>query len=310
MRFDHRLASHFYLDLAGRDTTLLSGSGRSGTSWVANICNYRNDFRYLFEPLNPDAIEDRTVIGSWCVSPEKPENEYLDKVLNGGVKGLWVDSGNRRFIAHRRLIKEIRSNFMLSWINKWHSHIKTVMITRNPLAVAASRISLNKNQDGSHWIWKPSLSELLKEPYLRRLLTEEEFKLLFAKVGSGIVLETIADWCINNLVVMRTFANSGIHFVYYEDLLNKPEDTVASLLKFIGVPFEARVLKTLKQPSETTRTDAVSSSYIEWADEERWRSILSEEEKKSAIELLELFGISQLYTNRWQPSHNQFQFER
>ena len=46
-------------DWAGDDVVLISGSGRSGTSWLANICNYKNDFRYIFEPLNPKKIRTK-----------------------------------------------------------------------------------------------------------------------------------------------------------------------------------------------------------------------------------------------------------
>ena len=36
-----------------KHTIWLIGSGRSGTTWVSSIINYKNDFRELFEPFHP-----------------------------------------------------------------------------------------------------------------------------------------------------------------------------------------------------------------------------------------------------------------
>ena len=36
-----------------KDSVILVGDGRSGTTWIANIVNFRKDFTYLFEPFHP-----------------------------------------------------------------------------------------------------------------------------------------------------------------------------------------------------------------------------------------------------------------
>ena len=35
-----------------RSSVLLAGTGRSGTTWVSEIINHRNEYRYVFEPFN------------------------------------------------------------------------------------------------------------------------------------------------------------------------------------------------------------------------------------------------------------------
>ncbi len=40
-----------------RQTVFVSGVGRSGTTWVANIINYANDYRFMFEPFHPQRVD-------------------------------------------------------------------------------------------------------------------------------------------------------------------------------------------------------------------------------------------------------------
>ena len=40
-----------------RQTVLLAGTGRSGTTWAANIINYANTYRFMFEPFYPQAVD-------------------------------------------------------------------------------------------------------------------------------------------------------------------------------------------------------------------------------------------------------------
>ena len=37
-------------------TTFLSGPARSGSTWVGNIIDHRNDYRLLFEPFHRDKV--------------------------------------------------------------------------------------------------------------------------------------------------------------------------------------------------------------------------------------------------------------
>jgi len=64
------------VDWAKNDVVFVSGSGRSGTSWLANLCNYRNDFRYLFEPLNPAVLPPNTV-NQWCLDRDTDGVKFL-----------------------------------------------------------------------------------------------------------------------------------------------------------------------------------------------------------------------------------------
>lgn len=284
-----QLAKSVCFDRAGSDVVLVCGSGRSGTSWLANICNYQNDFRYLFEPLNPVFFEPTESV-QWCLSTEQ-DFPVLRSALEGKVSNKWVNSRNRRVFAKRRLVKEIRSNFMLSWVNENYPKTKIVLITRNPLAVAASRKSLSLRQDNSKWVWEPELSVLLNEPALKESLNQTQFDALSSQVGKGIVLETIADWCINNLIVYDHLERNTYFHVYYEHLVSNGQAVCKQLMRYIGVEYHACIEQALTRTSETSRSPVVLT----------WRDVLTKQEIREATELLAIFGVERLYTADWQP---------
>ncbi|NND00370.1 MAG: hypothetical protein HKN85_09335 [Gammaproteobacteria bacterium] len=294
-----RLANRVCLDLAGDNAVLLSGSGRSGTSWLANLCNYQNGFRYIFEPLNPDLLAADDAVTQWCPSLDE-ECPMVRKMLRGEISMPWVNSRNGRLIARRRLIKEIRSNLMLPWINHHFPMVKTVLIIRNPLAVAASRKMLNSLADGSRWVWKPSLERLLAEPMLADQISNRQFTALSRQVGQGIVMETIADWCLNNLVATSNLSWQQTYPIFYEDLVSKPETSLRALFEFLDIEYRADVMVIHQRRSETSRSQPLSNDQPS-DNPPQWQTILDCGEVSTATELLNLLGLDRLYSGDWQP---------
>src|SRR5262245_3197724 len=39
-----------------RDAALVSGTRRSGTTWLADVINFDNHYRYMFEPFHPKEV--------------------------------------------------------------------------------------------------------------------------------------------------------------------------------------------------------------------------------------------------------------
>jgi hypothetical protein len=296
------LSSRYFVDFAGNDVVFLTGSGRSGTSWVADLINYRNEFRYMFEPFNPSA-EGFNTLGTastqrlnWCPNPSQECPEIL-LALSGNLRSAWIDASNRKFVARRRLIKAIRGNLMLEWITNNYSAAKLVQLYRCPLAVAASRKNLDNIQTNSHWEWRPSLDELLAVEGVRVRLNQRQSRTLNACIGQGIVIETIADWCINNLLVLPKLS---VFQLYYEDLVTDPESVLHQLFDFLGVQFSDAVMRQISRPSHTSRGAAQCSLEAQRGDQ-RWRTILSSAEINQATELLEEFQVRRLYTEDWLP---------
>ena len=284
-------ARRWPFDCADQNVVLISGSGRSGTSWLANICNFNNDFRYLFEPLNPsqDWLTESPV---W-----HPEARHLspsvDQVIRGKVSGTWINRQNRKLFAKRRLIKEIRTNMMLANIEQQYPNIKTVLIMRSPISVAHSRTALDKLQDDSQWVWNPTLQELLAQPQTKLRLDSERYQMLSHQIGSGVFMESIADWCLNNLFMLEAYPGLKAHIVFYEDLLRQPELVVRELFTYLDIEYNDQVLGEIERRSETSRNLRPGG--------EKSNLDLDGYQIKKASTLLKAFNIERFYDQQWQP---------
>src|SRR3712207_9472155 len=85
-----RLFGTLHVDLGDhRNSVFLAGSGRSGTTWVAEIINHRNGYRLVFEPFHPGRVG---ICGSFrrkqYLRPDDRREAYLGparRILTGGV---------------------------------------------------------------------------------------------------------------------------------------------------------------------------------------------------------------------------------
>lgn len=114
-------ARSLYLDLHthNRETVLLVGSRRSGTTWLSETINYRNDFRKIFEPFHPlHSSWARDVHSEWA---KYVDPGYVDDTLerkctrlwSGRLRDPWTDKHNTKQIATRRMIKSVESTNLL-----------------------------------------------------------------------------------------------------------------------------------------------------------------------------------------------------
>src|SRR5215207_6837022 len=96
-----------------RSTIFLAGTARSGTTWVSELINYRNEYRYIFEPFNDKKVSLAGPFGGRrYLRPEEEDPELLHTasfILSGKIRSNWTERFNRRFISERRLIKDIRA---------------------------------------------------------------------------------------------------------------------------------------------------------------------------------------------------------
>ena len=281
-----KLLGGCYVDLGRdhRDSVFLAGSGRGGTTWVSEIINYRGEYRYVFEPFHPgkvDAFENFR--SKQYLRPDDRREEYLEparKVLTGGLRSRWTDRFHRKFVARRRLIKDIRANLLLGWMRANFPGMPIILLLRHPCAVVASRLALG---------WKDNLYETMEqgelvEDFLRPM--EPEIR------GARDAFERhLFLWCIENYLPLRQFAPGEIHLAFYENFLVQPDEEIDSLFSFLGKDFDERVYRTLKRASPLSRKDAGSGI----TSVDAWRRRISDAQIERATEIQGLFGLQRLY---------------
>ena len=141
----------FYLDGEDyRQSILLAGTGRSGTTWVQECINRDNSYRVMFEPFHPLKIP---LLKDWSMGQYIPEHNLEEKfliptktILSGGIRHPWIDNFNRKHFVRKRLIKEIRAHLFLKWIKVNFPEIPIIFLLRHPCAVANSMRQLGLGQ--------------------------------------------------------------------------------------------------------------------------------------------------------------------
>ena len=273
-----RLLGTVHVDL-GRDhrnAVFLAGSGRSGTTWVSEMINYRNEYRFVFEPFHPDKVRlCRGFRRKQYLRPDDRREEYLGparKVLTGGLRSFWADRFNRRFVARRRLIKDIRANLLLGWMRANFPGMPVILLLRHPCAVAASKLALG---------WRDSLSETMEQ----RELVEDFLLPMQAEIRAArdAFERHVFSWCVENYVPLRQFGAEDIQLSFYENFLAHPEDEILRLFNFLGEDFDARVYRTLRRPKDGK--DSVDA----------WRRCVSSSQLRRTVEILALFGLDRVY---------------
>lgn len=278
-----------YLDLGGgpSDSVFLAGGGRGGTTWVSEIVNYKNDYRDIFEPFNASYVPiAKPFDGSLYVRPTDADPRLLDParaILSGRVRSDWSDQYNRRIVAKKRIIKDIRVNLCLCWLKRHFPEMPTILLLRHPGAVVSSRLALH---------WPVTVGPLLAQPQLM------EDHLAFVRDE----LERVRDpfehhvfaWCVENYVPLRQFRRGEVHLAFYELLCERPEDELTRLGEFLGVTFDRSVFDRLKVPS--SQTPLIDSAILTGASlTEGWRKRLTAAQLRRAGEILSLFGLDKIY---------------
>lgn len=270
------LAGTFYLDLDRdpRNTVLLAGSGRSGTSWAAALINCRNEYRYIFEPFHPEKVPAFADLGRRRYLRREEAGEELlaaaRAALSGGLRSPWADRFNRRFVARRRLVKEIRANLMLGWLRERFPGMPVLFLMRHPFAVAASRTRLG---------WRDNLEEMLGQ---RKLL--EDFLGPFEaelRRASGQFERHVLAWCVENLVPLRQLAPHEVGLLFYEELVLRPEEGLRPAFAALGRPVPPEALAAARRAGR----EALDG----------WRRSVGREELRRGLAALRRFGLDRVY---------------
>lgn len=269
-----------------RETVILAGTGRSGTTWVENIINARNDFRIMFEPFHNKYVD---LVSNWnyrqylrCNNREKTFLEPATAILSGHVRNQWIDKFNKKYFPRKRLIKDIRAQLILKWIKSNFPEIPIILLLRHPCAVANSKLKLGWDTHLTDFLGQDELMEDFLKPFKTEL---ENCKDVFDK--------HIFMWCVENYVPLKQFNKGEILVVFYEDLCRKSQEKIKQIYSFIEEDFSPLVLKKFKEPSGLMRKD--SAIYLKTDLVESWKNDIGESQIERAVEILRIFGLHEIY---------------
>jgi hypothetical protein len=243
-----------------RKAVWLVGDGRSGTTWVANLIDYRKDYRSLYEPFHPlvwPSINYRNPF--LYVRPDETEasvEPFARQVFSGMLRHERVDRHSFALRAYSGvLVKDIFANLLLRWVIAQFPHIKSVLLLRNPYAVAVSKLKKG--------IWMREPSNFLENEKLRTdYLAPFEDVVRSAETPFE---KHVCIWAVIYYVALSGLDLERVRVQFYERLYLDFEQEVRDLLGFVEgrMPegaLDARLLKRFEKPSKTDWGESLRGS--------------------------------------------------
>ena len=282
-----RLRNQLFIDTVDyRRTIFLAGTGRSGTTWVQEVINARNDFRIMFEPFHSKKVD---LVRDWNYRQYLRCNDRGDKflkpatsILSGNIKHKWIDRFNRKFYPRKRLIKDIRAQLFLKWIKHHFSEIPIILLLRHPCAVANSKLKLGWETHLNDFLIQDELMEDFLNPFKKEI---ESAQNTFDK--------HIFMWCIENYVPLRQFSGGEVLVIFYEYLCTNPQKEIENILSFIGEDFSSEMIEQSTKPSSLSRKDSPICSRSDLVNS--WRKSISNKQTERAMEICSIFGLQKIY---------------
>lgn len=278
-----------HIDTGGdhRATTFLAGSGRGGTTWIAELINHANEYRFMFEPFTSRHVpEVKAFLNRQYIRPDDDDPAFVEParaIVEGRIRNRWVDYYNHRFVARRRLIKDIRANMFLKWLDVHFPGMPIVLLLRHPLAVAASRLRHTWSNDLAGFLQQEALMADHLEPHRHLLETvRDPFE------------QHVLQWCIENWIPLRQFQRGELHLAFYEHFSVDPRGEIGRLFAFLGKPFPEQILARVERPSRMAWTAKGVVSAL--GDPDSWRPYVSPGEISRSLDILAQFGFDSVYS--------------
>ena len=286
---------------------LISGMGRSGTTWVGDLLNYDKSYRVLFEPFFPGRVQEANSFNYIQYLNPQTKNAHLEDqarmILKGELRNNWVDREKEEIQNTSILVKEIRVNLMLGWLKRVFPQLKIILLVRHPLQVVHSwlRMGWGRSPQG-------------KQRDIDLILSQESLLQDYPLIDDLINLVNLDDyfesvvfqWCLFSFVPHKQLKRSESHALHYEDLILQPYRTISDLFRYLERPLhDKKILKIISRPSHTNylrRDHNKDKENLLWG----WRTEFTSQQINKARSIIEAFGLGKLYDDEGIPTGSDF----
>jgi hypothetical protein len=283
----------------GKPTILVTGSPRSGTTWVGQMLAAAPRTGYVHEPFNWNArpIIFREPLNYWFQFISDQNSEKFTSAIRDTVAwkyplrrnladaaslGQMISALNdeRRFFLHRRrgdrqIIKDPIAIFSAEWLAETFD-MNVLVLLRHPAAFCSSIKIKNWRTDFNTFLNQPLLMEKYLRPYESDLVEH-------VREGKDIISNAILLWnCIHHTISIYRNNHPEWLFVKHEDLSIDPVNQFRSIYDAFGLEF------TQNAESEILNSSGAHNPVEQQANNEfvrnskeniyNWKSRLSESE--------------------------------
>jgi hypothetical protein len=237
--------------MSSRRPILVTGSHRSGSTWVGKMIAAHPRVSYVHEPFNPALQPGCPVSHQWHHVTEEDEGRFVaylrpwlefhhswwQDVRAGahprrlvGATLRTLGAWKHRLLGWRPLLKDPIAFFSAEWLAETFG-MDVVVVIRHPAAFASSVKRLGWTFNFDHLLGQPRLMETLLAPFadeVRRM----------ARTPPDVVGHAILFWRIVHQVTLDySRRHPDWTFVRHEDLSRRPADEFHALFGRVGLDF-------------------------------------------------------------------------
>lgn len=273
---------------------IITGAGRSGTTWLASIIASQLPCRVMFEPFHSEKVCAFSQFHYFQYMRPEDSNpalwSYTRKVLTGNIRNPWIDREVDCIYPQYRLIKEIRANLFLKWLHLTFPEVPLLFIIRHPCAVVLSRLK-------AEWATDSDMEAMLAQPqFVDDFLSDKMDVIQSAKTDEE---KHAVIWCIQHLVPTKQFQPDELQVLFYENLCLQPEVEIPKIFQAVGQDYQDSVLEHSAKPSTMT---ARNSAIMTGEDKvRRWKEQLSEKQIDQILAVVRAFELDYIYGNAVAP---------
>lgn len=295
-----------------KDTILISGAPRTGTTWLMEILCSIPEYRSIFEPLHPTWYPEVKNIGltSGIYLNKHTSNHllrnYLQKVFLGKINTLNAHYPlNLNTILQRKnstkiLVKFVRANRFLPWISKNFEVRRMIFLKRHPCAVICSQFEtgITGYNDSTGHSYIPSNKIIMNEINNINIFDESIAKYV-SDVSDSIGKLSII-WAIDHYVPFSNNKSPPWITIKYENLVLNGKREIYNLFNDLSELKHAdRAIKNLKKPSLMTFGNKKQENIDLKRQLNKWKYKLSKKQINRIQETLSWFNIYFDDENYW-----------
>jgi len=285
-------------ETSGHEPVLVTGSIRSGTTFVGKVLSFGSEYVYINEPFN---LHNNAIYDLGWKRQYQYINEESGKKMEYQIAGAFRLSGNI-FVKRNNLLRKKGLRNIYHSLNRVVMGLPQRVIVKDPIALSSAnwiaktfhaKVVITMRHPASYVLslkklgWCPTMNSFLDQPDLMHdfLMPYKAEMEALKDIDKYDLRLAILSWNIaNSMAYQMLQTNNDIILVRHEDISANPVEEFCKLFKKLNQPFTQDIINFIEEnsssdnPISTLASDPHSIAINSKANTGLWRQLLSNSE--------------------------------